>query len=482
VNITDQFLFQAQSEPTALAVCAPGTRYNAVSYGRLAVFVGNIAAHGRQAGIRPGDTVAIAVGDPIFHLALILGMAKLGAVTVSMLGTTLPGEVAATAVLTERAVGLVNAGRLIFVDPTWVEGDGQIPIASAATDDDLAITRIALTSGTTGDQKAVALRNIDIVRRLQAYNVAFGNRASVCSRVFIDVGLSTSYGFTWTLHVLSRGGAVFFRGADPAETMQAFGLYKVQCMVASPAGIAEFLDYYEQSPGFVSPFGVLFASGSLLSRTLSERVRARMGNHLITTYGSTEVSPVAAAAAYRVADTPGAVGYVMPWLSVEAVDENDQPVRVGSEGIIRIRGDTCVAGYIGNPPGSEEIFRDGWFYPGDIGAVTKERLLIISGREKAVLNLGGDKVNPETIEMALLSCPGVMHAAAFGKANSLGIDEVWAVVVTLSDLNAEAIRAHCARRLPSAFVPARIVTVPRIPRNEMGRIERDQLSKLAGAD
>jgi acyl-CoA synthetase (AMP-forming)/AMP-acid ligase II len=476
VNVVDQFLFQAQQEPTALAVCAPGTRYNAVSYGRLASFTSNIGSRGLAAGLKPGDVVAVIASDPIFHLALVLGMARIGVVTLSAHTTVLPAEVAVTAILADRP--FANDSRVIVVDPAWTEGDAQLQRVNSDISDDNAVTRIALTSGTTGDQKAVALRNVDIIRRLQGYSVAFGNRAFGCSRVFIDIALTTSFGFAWTLYLLARGGAVFFRGSDAAETMQAFGLYNVQCMLASPAGIAEFLEYYEQSPAFVSPFNVMFASGSLLAGSLSERVRARMGQHLIATYGSTEVSPVAAAAAYRIANIAGAVGYLVPWLTVQTVDQNDRPLKQGGEGIIRIRGDTCVNGYVGNPPGSEKIFRDGWFYPGDIGSVTEDRLLIISGREKALLNLGGEKVSPEAIEMVLMSYPGVTHAAAFARTNPRGIDEVLAVVTAATDLNAESIRTHCARRLAPEFVPKQIIKVPNIPRNDMGRIEREQLSKL----
>ena len=475
MNVVDQIFFAAQYEPTALAVCAPGTSYNAVSFGRLTAFAGNIGARGLAAGLKAGDTVAIAARDPILHLALILGMARIGVVTMSVHGASWPSEVAVDAVLTDRA-GAFRAPRVIEVDRSWVERSAaQAPTGGG---DDGALVRIALTSGTTGTQKAVALRNIDIIRRLQAYNAAFGRRATFCSRVFIDIGLTTSFGYAWTLHVLARGGAVFFRGSDPAETMQAFGLYNVECMLAAPSGIAEFLDYYERSPAFTSPFRVMFASGGLLARALSERVRARMCQDLMVTYGSTEVSPVAAAAAFRVADIPGAVGHVVPWLAIEAVDETHRPRKPGAQGLIRIRGDTCVTGYVGNPAGSEKIFRDGWFYPGDIGAVTDERMLIISGRQDAVLNLGGDKINTEVIEMALLSCPGVTDAAVFARPNELGVVEVCAVVTGVGAMDPEAVRTHCARSLAPDFVPARVVQVAQIPRNDMGRIERESLQRL----
>jgi acyl-CoA synthetase (AMP-forming)/AMP-acid ligase II len=282
------------------------------------------------------------------------------------------------------------------------------------------------------------------------------------------------------MYILARGGAIFLRGADPAETMQAFDLYKVQCMIAAPTGVMEFLDYYERSPDFACPFDVIMASGSLLSRTLSERVRARMCSNLLATYGATEISPVASAPAHRIADIQGAVGYIAPWVEAEIVDEDDRSLALGEEGLVRLRGHTCVDGYLGDTAGSETFFRDGWFYPGDIGTIGEDRLLIISGRKRAVINVGGNKVNAETIEAVLESFPGVIHSAAFGRPNELGIEQIWAVVTASDDLDLEAIRAHCLKALPAPFIPVKILRVSNMPLNDMGRLDRKLLPGLAG--
>ena len=89
-----------------------------------------------------------------------------------------------------------------------------------------AIARIILTSGTTGDQRAVALSHDLIWRRIQTYDYAFGNRFPACARIFVDVGIAANSGYLWPIYVLSRGGTVFVRGSDPAETMQALSLYR----------------------------------------------------------------------------------------------------------------------------------------------------------------------------------------------------------------------------------------------------------------
>ena len=175
-----------------------------------------------------------------------------------------------------------------------------------------------------------------MLRRLQAYDVAFGNVVPTCSRFFLDIGLTASFGHTWALYALARGGAIFLRGTDPAETIQAFDLYKVQCMIAAPSGIAEFLDYYERSPEAAVRSRSCLHQGACFGVRVSERVRARMCSNLVATYGATEISPVAAAMAHRIAHINGAVGYLAPWVQAEAVGEDDQPVQPGKQAIIRI--------------------------------------------------------------------------------------------------------------------------------------------------
>jgi acyl-CoA synthetase (AMP-forming)/AMP-acid ligase II len=481
LNIVSVFLAQARYQPAAPAVCAPGTHFNVVSYGRLEGMSNSIARHAMAAGLRRGNTVAILAGDPIFHFALYLGLTRIGVVTLSSRDAIFPNELQVDAIVSDNPRAITSTIRVVGADLGWTMGDSKPLPGDAAFEVDGGglPARVVLTSGTTGEPKAVALSHDDLIRRLQAYDVVFGNRFSACSRTFIDMTLATSFGYALTMHVLSRGGTVFYRGRDAAETMQAFGLYNVQCMIAAPIGVAEFLDYYERSPSFGCPFELMLASGSLLSRTLSERVRARMCSNLLATYAATELSPACAAPAYRIAHIPGAVGYVMPWVEMQAVDEADRPLKPGTEGRIRMRGHNCVSGYVGNPPGSELFFRDGWFYPGDIGTVTEDRLLIIAGRENAVINLGGDKVSPEKIEAALMSCPGIKDAAVFSYPNAMGVEEIWAAVVTDGELNSGAVRAHCARQLHDDFVPRHILRVAGIARNAMGRIERSQLTDLA---
>lgn len=477
MNIIDGFLLHAKHQPTEPAICAPGWNFNIVSYGRLLAFANNAAMHALRAGLKRDDVVAVFAQDPIFHWAIVLGLTRIGVVSLSIVNANLPVGLRIDAVLSDVSMPFDKAQRVIRIDQTWIEGDGKAPEVDHRENSDTT-ARIILTSGTTGEQKAVALSHDLIWRRIQTYDFAFGNRFPTCSRIFIDVGIAANSGYLWPIYILSRGGTVFVRGSDAAETMQALSLYRVQGMVAAPAGMAEFLEYYEQSPAFLCPFEVMLSVGSKLATSLSDRIRARMCPYVVHGYGATEGNPVAGAYVHQTAHIKGAVGYITPGMIVQAVDDDGKICKAGQEGHIRFRGDKCVSGYVGDPPGSEKFFRDGWFYPGDIGAVTADRVLVISGRSKTIIDLGGDKINPEVIETVLMSYPGIVHAVAFGRANALGIEQVWAAVEARSDVDPEAIRAHCGQKLSRETVPVRIVKVAAMPRNAAGKIDRNQVTRI----
>jgi acyl-CoA synthetase (AMP-forming)/AMP-acid ligase II len=138
-----------------------------------------------------------------------------------------------------------------------------------------------------------------------------------------------------------------------------------------------------------------------------------------------------------------------------------------------------VDGYFGDPEQTRASFRDGYFHPGDLGYLSQDGMLVISGREKEVLNLGGAKIRPQLVEDVLCSFGSVDQAAAFSMPNGLGVDELWALIVPRSPLDEPALAAYCQQRLAPPFCPVRFVTVDQLPRNQNGKIDRPRLTLVA---
>lgn len=456
-------------------MCVPGAAVPLISYGRLGRLIHNIARAAVARELKHGDIVALQFEDRILHGAFILGLNHLGVVTLSTHGPV-PDEIKLDAFISDRPGAGLGTGRFLLADADWIEGEGE-PFVPA----DIAVrgsgsTCIALTSGTTGYPKACAFTDQMLLRRAERYNWVYGREAAGASRMFVDPSLSTAVGFLLWLNILSRGGMVLFRGEDAVETLQALELYRVEKLYATPAALAEFVALYEQAPELQRTFDTVITGGGYMPPALSARVRALLGPNFFASYGSTETHIVAVARSAATAHVPGAVGYVVADTRVEIVDASGNVLTPGAEGLIRVRSPHGVDGYVAEP--SADVFRDGAFYPGDTGRLSADGLLSITGREKLVVNLGGEKVSPERIEQVLMAAPGVKQAAAFGVPNRFGVEELWAAVVA-EPFNEAALRNHCAQYLPTAHRPVRYLAMEKLPVNVAGKIDRRRLAEIA---
>jgi acyl-coenzyme A synthetase/AMP-(fatty) acid ligase len=478
MNIVNPILFQCKRQPSAAAICVPGPGIGRISYQRLERFVHNITRKLHAFGMPERSIVAVNIEDVIFHAAVLLSLTRLGMITLSLAESSVSVPIKIDALITTATATTpsVNIGGIIPAELSWTEGDGQsleTQLLPQTHEDDFC--RIILTSGTTGEPKAVAISHKLLAKRMGRHSSVFGNRLGTCSRIYSDFPISSSLGFQFLIQTLWCGGIAFFPGDDFAATLRAFEDYKVQCLVGSPGGFETLLRWFDSVPSYQSSIEVIFCGGDVLSRSLSDRLRARICSNIIVAYGSTEASMSATAHAHEIADVSQAVGFVTPGVTVQIVDTAGTILPAGQEGRVRVRSEYAVDGYFRNTAGTSERFHDGWFFPGDLGVLQSDGLLVISGREKAVLSLGGDKLSPEKIELILSQFKGVIESAAFSAPNEVGNHEICAIIVSREKLDEQMLHAHCAARIPPSFVPVKYYFADRLPHNEMGKIDRQRL-------
>jgi acyl-CoA synthetase (AMP-forming)/AMP-acid ligase II len=477
MNIAEPIFLHCRSKPAEVALAAPGTAFNVVSYARLERMVNSVCLRALAAGLAAGNKVAVFVDDPVFHAIVLIALTRLGVVTISGRTRDFSWRFAIDAVIADKPFPFLTQ-RVILASPDWMKGDDR-PLNSqhiyrAAPDDPC---RIFLTSGTTGNEKAVAVTHRMMATRINLHDLFFGPRAPFCARTYLDIALSTSLGFQVLFATLWRGGALFLPGEAQA-TVSALPIYKVQNMVASPRGLLELVEAVDKRPEYQCGLEAVFSGGSILSDALGERVRARICSNVTKAYGSTEAGEVASMPSHFAKGVAGAVGYVMPGIDVEIVDDGGHVLPTGEEGIVRIRSDLGPREYLGDTEETRRVFRDGWFHPGDLGYLTQDNMLVIAGRATSVINVGGEKVNAERIEGILAGHTIVAQVAVLPVPSDTGLDELCALVVPRSDMNAETLRDYCKARLPSAFVPAQFIAVTSLPRNEWGKLDRTKLPEL----
>jgi len=478
MNIVDNILFQCAVQPKAPALSAPGTGIGLVSYGRLAQIIRNTAHRFSHAGVGTGNIVAVSIDDPIFETAVLLALTRMGAVTVSGFNEQIREIVRIDYVIADTSLPTTEAEKLIAIDLSWTKGEHEsLPPQCSAQTHPHDLCRVILTSGTTGLPKPVAVSHGLLSARIARHIGAFGPLVAKNVRMFSDMPVGLSLGFQFLLFTLWRGGMFVFPGKSFDDTIDALNEFEVRSCLTSPGGLELFLKWFERYPALQSEIDVIVSAGDILPKPLADRVRSRICPHLINVYGSTEASITATAPVHRVEDVPEAAGFVTPGTTVEIVDEGGAVVPPGQRGLLRVQSPFAVDRYFEDPAMSAAVFRDGWFYPGDIGALEPDGLLRIAGRADALLNLGGEKVGAEIVEAAIAALGIVSECAVFACLKDLGNKEVVAVVVANGPFDEMLLRSHCAETL-GPFAPARFVRADRLPRDAMGKLDRGRLPSL----
>jgi long-chain acyl-CoA synthetase len=233
-----------------------------------------------------------------------------------------------------------------------------------------------------------------------------------------------------------------------------------------------------------------YSGSSALPEETLRRWEQAVGCPVHEGYGQTEAGPVLAFNPVGRTSKPGAVGIPVPATELQIVDPvaGQRVLAIGEPGEIRARGPQIMAGYRNLPAETAEALRDGWLYTGDIGALDADGWLHISDRKKDMAIVGGYNVYPREIDEVLHMHEGVLEAAAVGVPDAYRGEIIKAFVVARPGyaLDRAELLAHCARNLAKYKLPAAIEIVPGIPKTTVGKIDKQELRKMAvgnqGAD
>lgn len=225
----------------------------------------------------------------------------------------------------------------------------------------------------------------------------------------------------------------------------------------------------------------LFVSGSapLLAETFTAFAQ-RTGQRILERYGMTE-GGMYTSNPYAGDRRCGSVGPALPGVDLRVVDDAGQTCAVDVAGHIQVRGPNIFSGYWRMPEKTaEEFTTDGYFRTGDVGHLDKDVYLFISGRARDLIISGGLNVYPKEIEDVLDALPGVAESAVIGLPHADFGEAVTAVVVAKpgKQLEAADIIAAVRERLAGFKVPKQVHIVADLPRNAMGKVQKNVLRKL----
>jgi malonyl-CoA/methylmalonyl-CoA synthetase len=486
-------LFDGLDDPKRLAIeTHDGGR---ISYGDLIARAGQMANVLVARGVKPGDRVAVQVEKSVANIVLYLATVRAGAVY-------LPLNTAYTLNELDYFIGDAEPS-LVVCDPAKAEGlapiagkvkakietlgpDGKGSLTEAAdkasgefttvprANDDLAA--ILYTSGTTGRSKGAMLSHD---------NLASNSLSLVGYWRFTDkdvlihaLPIYHTHGLFVATNVtlFARASMIFLPKLDPDL------IIKLMARATVLMGVPTFYTRLLQNPALsheTTKHMRLFISGSapLLAETHREW-SARTGHAVLERYGMTETN-MNTSNPYDGERVPGAVGFPLPGVSVRVTEpETGKELPRDEIGMIEVKGPNVFKGYWRMPEKTKSEFRpDGFFITGDLGKIDAKGYVHILGRGKDLVISGGFNVYPKEIESEIDAMPGVIESAVIGVPHADFGEGVTAVLVRQpgASIDEAAVLKGLDGRLAKFKMPKRVFVVDELPRNTMGKVQKNIL-------
>jgi long-chain acyl-CoA synthetase len=222
----------------------------------------------------------------------------------------------------------------------------------------------------------------------------------------------------------------------------------------------------------------LISGGSPLFAEERLQVTRMLTPRFCEMYGAAASGPMSALRGEDIQDRPTSVGRPFSFIDVEIVDDDDHPLKPGATGQLRCRGPGLTSPITITPAPTPTEFRNGWYYPGEVGSVDELGYIFLQGRTSEVIFRGGAKIFPSEVESILQTHECVAEAAVVGRALPNNEQEAVAFVVLKRPSTSGELLAHCRTRLTAFKVPREIHIVAELPKNLSGKIDKRALTEV----
>lgn len=461
-------------------------RDSSIAYAVLAPRVRRTARHLKNQGVNPGDIVGVCLRDTAEHLIIMFALARLGA-------AILPLDWRWTSVEKVRVTQSFGVGRAIVEAGQPIEGcanfivDGAWAAAIAEAQDDIGCAPggrqplvLSLSSGTTGRPKGPMLTHAQFASRLVIQWVTLG--FSQHDRYLSATPLYFGGGRSFSMGSLFSGGTVilFPPPYEPQELIDAVARFQATTLLLVPTQLRRLLALGGPEP-LLGNLRKLLSTGAILHPEERREVMTRLCPEFINYYGTTEGGGITVLLPEHTGEAERSVGEPVFATQVQVVDDDGRLIAPGEVGHVRYRGPSVAEAFYRDAEASKEAFREGWYYPGDLGRVSGDGHLYLVGRTKDVIIRAGINIYAAEVEQVLLEHPAVRDAAAVAWPSKINGEEVAAYVVSAGNVDAESLRAHCRARLAPYKVPLGFFFVPELPKSSVGKVLKAELAARLSA-
>lgn len=442
------------------------------SYQRFTDLTIGLARRFMQRGIGQDATVALLIPELPVAIAAVTAIGLLGARWVQ-LDANVAGVFPGTTHVVTSASAIARPGAIV-IDPSWLDAAATTETALAEFPGPVspdATWMIAHSSGTTGKLKHMPLSYAAVGRRIANPELQDGAPPTALT-LFSPLSYIGAKIATGNL-VLGGTNAQW----APWDQMLAGGVNRI---MGSPAQFTSAIFSRTAPPG--KKIRSAKVTGAAVTQKFVETA-LRYFDELHVLYGATEVGTTTLAIYTDPAQYDGSAGYPYDGAIVEIIDPAGRLCPAGVEGIVRVKTEWSVPGYIGEPELTATYFQDGWFHPGDLGTLDSSGALHITGRTGDVINAGGRKLNAAELDEIVQAHSDVQDGYCFIDRDQFGAD-VLAVVLALTPTAAPSclaeIRDAAIAKLGKSKAPQRYYVAARVPRNENGKPMRREAAAGVG--
>jgi oxalate---CoA ligase len=342
---------------------------------------------------------------------------------------------------------------------------------------------LLFTTGSTGTPKIVPLTHANLAASVagiqSAYHLAPDDATLLAMPLFhghgLVAGLLATLASSGSAYLPAAGrfsAHLFWDEITRAEATWYTAVPTVHQILLARAAT----DYPARNPPALR---FVRSSSAPLAPAVLHGTQERFGAPVIPAYGMTETAHQAASNPLPSDGACKAASVGLPTgLQVRIIAEGGNPAAVGEPGEIRVRGPALTGGYLNDTQATAAAFTGGWFRTGDLGCLDSDGYLFLSGRTKEMINRGGEKIAPYTVEAVLLSHPAVQDALAFAVPDATYGEEINAAVILRPgrDATQAELQQHCRARLSAFEIPKAIYFLDRFPRTTKGDGDRSALA------
>jgi acyl-coenzyme A synthetase/AMP-(fatty) acid ligase len=441
-----------------------------VSFSNFFFTAASFAENLEDNGVRAGDIVAVHVEDDIAYLALKLALLRLGAVSI---------EVPHADALQRPDLGVrwiccaadIYSGhkKEILVTAAWIRSPLRfIPVSGHCS-------IISATSGTTGLPKFRIEPETSFQVRVENLKQLLLPGAGP---VMIAQNRATVLGFKSSLAALALGLPQLFYHGTVADLLQAVVGKSVCQIITPPIHFARLVEYAATTRPETPALARILVGGGEISPALALQAEELFGCEVHSMYGSTETDGIASHRTNLTPFQPGTVGRAHPGYLVQIRERRGRETGEMAEGEVWVRVPTGLS--VADHPSGEALFPEsGWISTGDVGRFDAGDRLVITGRKTDLINVGGNKLAPSSIERRVLEIEGVSEAAAFGIPTGSGIDDIGIAVVTVDGAEPGPVETALAYAFGSLF-RFQVFLVDALPTTKAGKLNRQELTRTLG--